>query len=156
MSEPVEDEPPLVPRGPARLGQFGPREPGGQWPRWRGCGIPSGTSQLVQVAPAGEGVYDYGGKDHLEVMARRFDVTPEVEAGVASYRQIARKRTLLLQLNTKISFWQWLICACVVQALFLDICSKTQAKKLKTQDFFAQNSKFRPIFQKYKKIFYQI
>ena len=56
----------------------------------------------MQVAPAGEGVYDYGGKDHLEVMARRFDVTPEVEAGVASYRQITGKRTLLLQLNTKI------------------------------------------------------
>ena len=60
----------------------------------------------MQVAPAGEGVYDYGGKDHLEVMARRFDVTPEVEAGVASNRQITGKRTLLLQLNTKISFRQ--------------------------------------------------
>ena len=50
------------------------------------------------------------------------------------------------------------------QACFLDIRSKTQGekklklklKKLKTQDFFAQNSKFRQFFQKFKKIFTQI
>ena len=45
------------------------------------------------------------------------------------------------------------------QAFFLDIHSKTQgektktqAKKLKAQDFFFQNSKFRQILQKFKKI----
>ena len=46
---------------------------------------------------------------------------------------------------------------------FLDFCSQTQGKKLKlklkklkTQEFFAQNSKFRQFFQIFKKIFNQI